>query len=66
MANCETGPPSTTRVVIVPCDETSINQRLIGTVFSVLLLGGAQDIGDNGSDIKDIGNSLDGWAYVES
>lgn len=44
----------------------SINQRLIEFVFSVLLLGGTQDLGDNASDIKDIGDWLDGWAYIES
>ena len=48
------------------CDETGgvLIKGLMGTVFvwGVLILGDTYDRGDDASDVKDIGDWLDGWA----
>lgn len=51
------------------CDETGgvLIKGLIGTVlvWGVLILGDTYDLGDDASDVKDIGDWLDGWAVKE-
>lgn len=52
------------------CEETggvlSMGFRGTALVCGVLILGDTYDLGDEASDVKDIGDWLDCWACVDS
>lgn len=52
------------------CDDTGgvVIKGLSGTVlvWGVLILGDTYDLGDEASDVKDIGDWLDGWAVKKN
>lgn len=66
----EAGPCLTPGVATFCWDDTGgvVIKGLSGTVLvcGVLILGDTYDLGDEASDVKDIGDWLDGWACVDS